>query len=139
MPHPFLSDEWFTEAHRIRERYQGQVVPSLPKLRIQWVARQVPFGDGEVRLWTDTTSGEMVMEKGQIDAPDVTLTAPYEVARQILVDQDPQAAAMAFMQGKVRIDGDMMKLMAGMQGITPGAELESVARTIAEEIKAITE
>ena len=51
----------------------------------------------------------------------------------VLVDQDQAGAMQAFMSGKIKIQGDMTKLMA-MQGAPP----DEFAKKVAEEIKAIT-
>ena len=133
MPHPFLSDEWLSEASAIRHKYAAQAQPITTKIKMNQVITGVPFGDGEIELFVDTSSGEMVLERGKLDEPDVTITTDYETARAILVDQDPQAAMQAFMSGKIKVQGDMMKLMQ-MQATPP----DPTARTVAEEIKAIT-
>ena len=65
--------------------------------------------------------------------PDLTVTLDYGTAKAILVDGNPQAGMQAFMAGKVKVQGDMTKLMA-MQGAPP----DEFAKKVAEEIKAIT-
>jgi len=134
MPHPFLSDEWMTEARAIRERYAGQTPPVTTVLKINQVVTDAPFGDGTVHSHLDTSSGEMVMELGHLDDADVTVTTDYATAKTIFVDQDPAAGMQAFLAGKITVQGDMMKLMA-MQTAVPSSE---VTQKIAEEIKAIT-
>jgi putative sterol carrier protein len=52
----------------------------------------------------------------------------------MFVDQDQAIAMQAFMSGKIKVQGDMMKMMA-MQTAIPSNEF---TETIAEEIKAIT-
>jgi putative sterol carrier protein len=49
------------------------------------------------------------------------------------VDQDPQAGMQAFMSGKIKVQGDMMKLMQ-MQGTAP----DETSKKVADEIKGIT-
>jgi hypothetical protein len=134
MPHPFLSDEWLAEARAIREKYAGQGAPIGHKVKMNQVITDTPFGDGDIELWMDTTSGDVRLEKGRLDDADVTVTTDYETARKIFVDQDPQAGMQAFMSGKIKVQGDMMKLMQ-MQAAAP----DDTARKVAEEIKAITE
>jgi putative sterol carrier protein len=75
------------------------------------------------------------METGELETPDLTLTTDYDTARKIFVDQDQAAGMQAFMAGKIKVQGDMMKMMA-MQTSMPQDE---VAKTIAVEIKEITE
>jgi putative sterol carrier protein len=134
MPHPFLSDAWFTEAHAIREKYAGTASSVAHKIKMNQVITDVPFGNGSVELYMDSTGGDIVLERGKLDEADVTVTTDYETARKILVDQDPQAGMQAFMAGKIKVQGDMMKLMQ-MQAAPP----DENARKVADEIKAITE
>jgi hypothetical protein len=134
MPNPFLSDEWMTEARAIREKYQGQTPPITASMKINLVVNEAPFGDGPVHGHLDTSSGELVMEQGNLDGADVTLTTDYATAKALFVDQDPTVAMQAFMTGKITVQGDMMKLMA-MQTAIPQND---VTAQISEEIKAIT-
>ena len=134
MPHPFLSDEWMTEARAIREKYAGQTGKVTQSLRINQVLSGAPFGDGTVQFHIDTSSGDVVLERGHLEDADVTVTTDYDTAKAIFVDQDPAAGMQAFMTGKIQVQGDMMKLMA-LQTAMPSDE---TSRQIAEEIKAIT-
>jgi putative sterol carrier protein len=133
VPHPFLSDEWLDEAKAIREKYNGQGAPMGHKIKMNQIITDVPFGDSELKLYMDTSTGDIVMEKGQLADADVTVTTDYETARKIFVDQDPQAGMQAFMSGKIKVQGDMMKLMQ-LQGAAP----DETAKKVADEIKDIT-
>ncbi len=135
MSHPFLSDEWMTAAKEIREKYAGQTTKVTQSLRINQVVTGVPFGEGTVESYLDTSSGDVVMDLGRLENADVTVTTDYATAKSIFVDQDAAAGMQAFMTGKVQVQGDMMKLMA-MQTARPSDE---ASRQIADEIKAITE
>jgi putative sterol carrier protein len=134
VPHPFLSDEWLGESRAIRRKYAGLGAATGHQIKMNQIITGVPFGEGELQLHMDTTSGDIVLDKGHLEEPDVTVTTDYETARTIFVDQDPQAGMQAFMAGKIKVQGDMMKLMQ-LQGTTP----DETAKQIAEEIKAITE
>jgi putative sterol carrier protein len=134
VPHPFLSDEWIAEARAIREKYAGEGTPFPFQVKMNQVITDVPFGDGKVNLFLDTSSGHLVLEKGELTDAEVTVTTDYATARQILVDQDSQAAMQAFMAGKIKVQGDMMKLMQ-LQAAPPS----DTAQKVGEEIKAITE
>jgi len=131
--HPFLSDEWIDAAREVRDKYAEQA-GSLPyKIRMNQVITATPFGDDDLKLYIDTSEGHMVMEKGELDGPDVTLTTDYDTARKIFVDQDQAAAMQAFMSGKIKVQGDMTKLMA-MNATPP----DDTAKQIASEIKEMT-
>jgi len=134
MPHPFLSDEWMSEARTIREKYEGQTPPITASMKINLIVNDAPFSDGPVNGYIDTSSGELTMEHGSLDDADVTLTTDYATAKALFVDQDPTVGMQAFMTGKITVQGDMMKLMA-MQTAIPQND---VTAQIAEEIKAIT-
>ena len=134
MPSPFLSEEWMTEAKAIRAKYEGKTGKVTASVRVNQVITDVPFGDGTINSFIDTSSGTMVMDIGSLDAPDVTVTTDYDTAKKIFVDQDTTAAMQAFMGGKVKVQGDMMKMMA-LQTAMPNDEASQAA---AAEIKAIT-
>lgn len=135
MAHPFLSEEWMDAARSIREKYADQVPEVEADLRINQIVTEIPFGDDVVHSHLDTTSGGVVMELGLLDDADVTVTADYETAKALFVDQDPAVAMQSFMNGKIKVQGDLMKLMA-MQTALPSNEFTD---KIAEEIKNITE
>ena len=135
MAYPFLSHEWMDAARAIREKYADEVPDVDADLRINQVVTDVPFGDDTVHSYLDTSSGSVVMELGELDDPDVTVTTDYATAQALFVDQDPAVAMQAFMNGRVKVQGDMMKLMA-MQTSLPANEF---SEKIAQEIKDITE
>lgn len=134
MSHPFLSDAWMEAARAIRAKYEDQAAEVTVAIRMNQVITDVPFGDGIVRAFTDTSTGRVVMELGELSNADVTVTTDYETALKILVEQDQAAAMQAFMAGRVKVQGDMMKMMA-MQTAVPQ---DDIARAIAEEIRSIT-
>ena len=133
--HPFLSDEWMTAAREIREEYRGKTQPAAHTVRMNQIVTDVPFGDGTLEAHMDTSSGEVEMDKGHIDNPDVTVTLDYETAKAIVVEQNPQAGMQAFMAGKVKVQGDMSKLMA----MGSGGAVDPVAQEVAKRIQDITE
>ncbi|MDQ6909541.1 MAG: SCP2 sterol-binding domain-containing protein [Actinomycetota bacterium] len=135
--HPFLSDEWVTEAEKIREELRDSGPPLTVTVRMNQVITEVPFGDGVVDAHLDTSSGQLDLGLGHLDDPDVTVTLDYGTAKAVFVDGTPQAGMQAFMAGKVKVQGDMTKLIEAMQEqATPsGPEAEAFS----ERIRAITE
>ena len=81
----------------------------------------------------DTSGGEMSMEMGHLENPDLTVTLDYATAKAILVDNNPQAGMQAFMAGKIKVQGDMTKMMAMQSGTPDPSQAE-----IAAKIQAIT-
>ena len=133
MPYDFLSDEWLAEARRIRGEYKGLATPNANPVRINLVVTEVPER-GKIDAHVDTSSGELDIEHGHLDGIDLTVTLDYETAKAMLIDGNSQAAMSAFMAGKIRVDGDMSKLLA-MQGSGPLGETEELAARIREITK----
>jgi len=134
VPSKFLSDEWVTDAKKIREEYAGKGTPPAHAVRMNQVITDVPFGEGTLNVHMDTSGGELEFDLGHLDNPDLTVTLDYETAKAIIVDGNPQAGMQAFMAGKIKVQGDMTKLMA-MQSGTP----DPIAQEVSERIKSITE
>ena len=80
-----------------------------------------------------TSAGDTKMDLGHMEGPDLTVTVDYATAKAIFIDQNPQAGMQAFMAGKIKVQGDMAKLMV-MQQATP----DPAAAEIAGKIKEIT-
>lgn len=131
----FLSDEWFEAAIALRERYADELPDVVMELTINQIITDVPFGDGEVRAYLNTTQNRVEFLLGEADEPDAVVTTDYETARVMIVEQNPQAAMQAFMEGKVKVQGDMMKLMAA-QAAQPSND---AAQQLAAELRAMTE
>ena len=131
--YPFLSDEWLEAAKKIREESAGDSAPPAHAVRMNQVITDVPFGEGSIDAHMDTSGGDVQMDIGHLENPDLTVTLDYATAKAILVDGNPQAGMQAFMAGKIKVQGDMTKLMAMQQG-TP----DPAAAEIAAKIKAIT-
>ena len=134
MPYQFLTPEWMDAAKAIRTKHAAQAAKVTTSIRMNQVITNVPFGDGTVKTFLDTSIGDVVMELGELDTPDLTITTDYDIAQKLFVDQDPAAGMQAFMSGRIKVQGDMMKMMA-MQTSMPN---DQIAKTIAREIKDIT-
>jgi putative sterol carrier protein len=130
----FLSEEWVAEAKKIREEFEGQSPAPAHVVRMNQVITDVPFGDGDVNAHMDTSDGELKMDLGHLENPDLTVTLDYDTAKAIIVDGNPQAGMQAFMAGKIKVQGDITKLMAMQQGAP-----DDTAAAVAERIKDITE
>ena len=131
--YPFLSDEWIAAAREIREAHEGAApVPHVMKMNL--VITEVPFGDGTIDAHMDTTSGELELDTGHLEGEDLTVTVDYVTAKAIFVDGNPQAGMQAFMAGKIKVQGDMTKMMAMQTAQPDPAQLEMAAK-----ISAITE
>jgi SCP-2 sterol transfer family len=134
MSHQFLSESWIEAARDIRHRYAGDVPPIDVVVRINVITTKVPFGDGTISAYIDTSNGSLEMELGSIEGSDLTVTTDYETARKLFVEQDPTASMQAFMGGRIKVEGDITRLMV-MQTSLPQTE---TTEAVAAEIKAIT-
>ncbi len=133
MAYKFLTEEWIEAAKKVREEV-GEGAPVAHSVRMNQVITDVPFGDGTVNAHMDTSSGQLEMDLGHLENPDLTVTIDYDTAKAIFVEGNPQAGMQAFMAGKIKVQGDMTKLMA-MQSGTPDPK----AAEVAAKIKEITE
>lgn len=133
MAYPFLSDEWIEAAHALRREFLD-AEPAVPHaVRMNLVVTEVPFGETDIHAHMDTTAGQVTLDKGHVVDPDLTVTVDYVTAKAILVEGNPQAGMQAFMAGKIRVEGDMAKLMT-LQA-TPG---NSSAHELADRLRGIT-
>ena len=134
MSHQFLSESWIEAARDIRHRYSGDVPAIDVVVRINVITTKVPFGDGSISAYIDTSNGSLEMELGSIEDADLTVTTDYETARKLFVEQDPTASMQAFMAGRIKVEGDITRLMV-MQTSLPQTDKTDA---VAAEIKAIT-
>jgi len=134
--YPFLSDEWIAEARTIRAEFPPPSAAEAPpaSVRMNQVITDVPFGAGTLDAHLDTSSGALEMETGHLEQPDVTVTLDYATAKAIFVDGTMEAGMKAFMEGKVRVQGDMAKLIAALQQLSPPdpAAVDQAQRRIRE-------
>jgi putative sterol carrier protein len=107
--YPFLSDEWIEQSKKIREKSHDH-----------------------------TSSGRLEMDVGHLESPDLTVTLSYDTAKAILVDADAAAAMNAFMSGRIRVDGDITKMIA-LQTASASASTDPTAAEVVRRIQEITE
>lgn len=133
----FLSDEWLAEARKIRAEFHDKT-PRVPvSVRMNQIIQDVPFGDGVIHAHVDTSSGDLEMETGHLEAPDLTVTLGYDTAKAILVDGDAQAAMQAFLGGRIKVDGDITKMLA-LQSASAGGAADPMAVEMAKRLQEIT-
>ncbi len=119
----FLSDEWVGEAKRIyAEGGAGEVAggAGLAPVRVNLVVTEVPFSEFPVDAHVDTSGGRFDIDVGHVAEPDVTISLAYDTARSLFVQGDVQAVLQAFLGGRIKVDGDLSKLLDPRSGIWPG-------------------
>ncbi len=107
----FLSDEWLTAVIELQAEYRDQLPKPVMSMRMNQVVSGAPVEGGIAHLHIDTTAGYGKIGKGHLETVDVTITTEYEVALALLVQNDQAAAMQAFMSGKIKVQGDMTKIM----------------------------
>ena len=135
--YPFLSDEWIAEARRIRDEYAGALPPAPVPVRMNLVVRHMPQG-GNLDAHLDTSDGGLDLDTGHVERPDLTVTVDHATARANFVDGDPQAAMQAFLSGRIKVDGDISKLLAVQASAVPGS-IDPQAIEMAKRLQQITE
>ena len=130
--HPFLSDEWIEAAREIREEFKDQVPAGEHALKLNQVITDVPFGEGTVQAHLDTSGGQLELDLGHLEDAEVSITLDYDTARAVFLD--PQSSVQHFMAGKIKVQGDMTKLLALVQA--PPESLASEAQRRIAEITA---
>jgi alkyl sulfatase BDS1-like metallo-beta-lactamase superfamily hydrolase len=124
----WLTQEWLDEGKRLAESQ-----PERPgaTARMQYVVTGGPEGD--VKYYWILENGKLVESKlGELPDAEVTLTQSYEDAMRI--QKGELDANAAFMQGKVKVTGNMAKLMS-LLPITNSPEYKKLQ----SDILAITE
>ena len=124
----WLTQEWLDEGKALSESQPERPGASA---RMQYVITGGP--DGDVRYYWLLENGKLVESNlGDLEDAEVTLTQSYEDAMRIQKGElDPNAA---FMQGRVKVTGNMAKLMS-LLPITNSPEYKKLQG----EILAITE
>ena len=124
----FLSQEWHDECRTMAE---GQPERPGASARMQYVVTAAPEGD--VRYFWLLENGKLLESGlGDIEDPEITLTQSYEDAKAI--QKGELDANAAFMQGRVKVAGNMAKLMS-LLPITNSPEYKQLQT----EIREITE
>src|ERR1044072_6304165 len=108
MAYPFLSDAWFDAVEALRDE-----APAAPEevadIAVNMVVTGGPDGDRGLHF------ADGRFDRGLVAGAPTTVTVPHRVARAMLVDLDPNAAITAFMNGEIRVEGDITRLMALQQ------------------------
>ena len=112
----FLSDEWIAGVEGLVAQHAGDVATGpMGNVLVNLVVTDTPFG-ADRQFHMGTADGKAVMGGGHRDGADVTLTTDYPTAKEVFIANNPQAGMQAFMAGKVKVQGDMTKLMMAQGG-----------------------
>lgn len=113
----FLSDDWLRAVAGLRAS-EPESVPGATAVAVNLVVTEVPFAPGtQLKAHVDTTAGTLVIDEGHLERSDLTVTVAWATAKALLIEGDQQAAMSAFLEGKIRVEGDVAKLLAFQHGV----------------------
>ncbi len=110
----FLSPEWLSEVTTALENHQGfQDAARDMELAIQFNVLESPLGDNGYHLMI--TPQAITIALGVREDLDITISQNYETAAAIMKgDLNVQSA---FITGKIKVSGNLAKLMVHRNGI----------------------
>ena len=122
--HPFLSPEWIAAMTQLRDEFSGDVPEASVQVTININIEGSPHHpEGPILAHVDTSKGQMMIDNGHMDSPELTITVDYETARTMFISRDPSAVMEAFFKGKILVEGDASKLpMLLAQNMQPTPE-----------------
>jgi putative sterol carrier protein len=122
----YLSDEWFAKIDELAKEVNLEVPAAMAGMKVNMT---ITSDQGDVKF---SMNGGKI-QKGHLDDASTKITVPRDLAFKMFVKEDKQAGMQAFMSGKMKIEGDMSKMMA-MQSIQPTAS----QKLLQEKIKEVT-
>jgi hypothetical protein len=109
--HEFLSPEWLDEFRALSARLGVEPVRVDASIRMNQLITGCPFQEEPLKAYLDTSGGTLVLDLGELENPDLSVSLDYETAKAMFVEMNPQRAVEAFMAGKIMVRGDMTKLL----------------------------
>jgi len=104
----FLSEEWASEVTTALNNHQGfKNAIGDADLSIQFSTTEAP--DGEVDYYLQAGGGNATMAIGTLEGADVTVKQSYDTAKAISTGE--LNTQTAFMTGKLKVSGNLAKLM----------------------------
>ncbi|HEY7280064.1 MAG TPA: SCP2 sterol-binding domain-containing protein [Actinomycetota bacterium] len=108
----FLSEEWASEVKTALQ--SSDAVKSAAGNMNARIQQVVNGPDGETKYWFTLEGGQVDLGIGEIENPDATITQDYDTAAAL--SKNELTGTAAYMSGKLRVSGDLMKLMQ-LQGV----------------------
>lgn len=108
----FLSEEWtraVTEALNNNESFTSAAGGTTATLQ-----QVVNTDEGEVRYYFKLEEGTALVALGEAEGADATITQDYDTA--VALAKQELSGTAAYMSGKIKVSGDLMKLMQ-LQGV----------------------
>ncbi len=108
----FLSEEWASQiqdALNANEAFKAAVGSNVARLQ-----QVISTPDGEVRYWMKLEGGQAYFGLGDVEGPDATVSQDLPTA--VAMARNELTGVAAYMSGRIKVQGDLMKLMA-LQGV----------------------
>lgn len=110
----FLSEEWAGEVTKALNNHEGfKNAIGAADLGIQFNTTDAP--DGEVDYYLSTSGGNAILTIGSLEDADVTVKQSYDTASAIAKGE--LNTQTAFMTGKLKVSGNLAKLMMHQSAI----------------------
>lgn len=104
----FLSDEWASDVTAALKNHEGfKNAIGDAELGIQFTTTDAP--DGDVSYYLKTGGGNATLALGTLEGADVTVAQGYDTATAI--SKGELNTQSAFMTGKLKVSGNLAKLM----------------------------
>ncbi len=129
--YPFLSDEWISRVEALVAQHADDGGAPHGNVLVNLVVTDTPFG-GDRQFHMGSAEGKPVMGGGHRDGADVTITTDYATAKEVFIANNAQAGMQAFMAGKVKVQGDMTKLMMSQGQGTGNPALQTAIQQLTE-------
>jgi len=133
----FLSAEWIAAARELHDEFAHRISPPEETVRMNVTVVDAPFVEGVVLGHLDTTDGSVIPREGHLEGPDLAVRVPYEIARELLVEQQFEMLMISFMSGEIEVEGDVTMVMA-LQDVEPTPEQQELAEEVIARLQAIT-
>src|SRR3712207_9563364 len=103
----FLSEEWAQEMTKaLNESDEFKSAASNQQAKLQQVVTDTPDG-GEGKYYFVLENGSAEVSLGELSDAEATITQNYDTA--VAITKTELNAQQAFMQGKLKISGNMMR------------------------------
>jgi hypothetical protein len=122
----YLSDEWCALTVQMADAIQTRPGATV---RMQYNITGTPRGD-EFYYWVVDDGRLTDCGMGKLDDSEVTLLLEFDDA--VMIQKDELGAEVAFMQGRMKVEGNLAKLMA-LLPVTSAPDYKAVMASLATQ------
>lgn len=123
----FLTEEWFSKVDELTAQAGDlNLPPALANLTINLIV-----SDNAAESTALSLAGGKI-QKGLADSAKTTLRMDADTLRKVFLEFDMTAAMQAFMTGKIKVEGDMLQLMA-LQTAKPSTEQKALYKEVLQQ------